>query len=106
VIFEFFCIEFQVPLADVAVQVDIGRWGGGTPVYKRLDAFVAEHLSVEVTAAAVKELPLAQREELHRLVCYALGARITWYGDAGGAHAELEQPADAAPQPVSELRPK
>jgi hypothetical protein len=76
VIFEFHGFEFHVPVQHVAIEVCTGGSDLAPTIRGRLDAFVADRLQGEVTAAALEQLPLEHWEVLYQLVCCALGARI------------------------------
>jgi hypothetical protein len=76
VIFEFFGSSFRVPIQDVIPEVSTCNPDLEMTIRGRLDAFVTDCLQGEVTAATMEQLPLEHLEELYRLVCSALGARI------------------------------
>ena len=76
VIFEFYGSGFRVPIEDVTPEVSTCDPDLELAIRGRLDGFVANRLQGEVTAATMEQIPLEHLEELYRLVCSALGARI------------------------------
>jgi hypothetical protein len=76
VIFEFYGSGFRVPIQDVIPEVSTCDPDLELAIRGRLDAFVANRLQGEVTVANMEQVPLEHLEELYRLVCSALGARI------------------------------